>query len=329
MKSLDFSRYAQSCAAVAMLAGCGGSQPPIGAPGAMPQTSAIATHADRGKSWMLPEAKSEDLVYISDGDKVYVYSYPREQLVGTLGGFNAAEGLCVDEAGDVWIGNSASDEKLSLIEYKHGATKPRKTLSDSSEGSASFVSACSIDSTTGDLAVINWGEGGASNPGNVAIFPNASGSPKVYTSYDMYPFGAGYDNNGDLFVDSPQYGSGSRCALYELHAGKQKFSSPLRLRGFGNCGGVQWDGKHIAVGDSDVDVIYKFAVRGSHLRKVASTSLGGADDVAQFWIQGANVIGPNSLSTTTMIWKYPAGGNPVETITGLSEPWDATVSLAP
>jgi uncharacterized repeat protein (TIGR03803 family) len=33
--------------AASLLAGCGGSQPPIGTPGAMPQTSAIATHADR------------------------------------------------------------------------------------------------------------------------------------------------------------------------------------------------------------------------------------------------------------------------------------------
>jgi hypothetical protein len=39
-----------------MLAGCGGSQTPIGALGAMPQRRAIATHAERGKSWMLPEA---------------------------------------------------------------------------------------------------------------------------------------------------------------------------------------------------------------------------------------------------------------------------------
>jgi hypothetical protein len=49
------NRYAlSSCIAVALLTGCGGSQPPIGAPGAMPQASAIAMHADRGKSWMLP-----------------------------------------------------------------------------------------------------------------------------------------------------------------------------------------------------------------------------------------------------------------------------------
>jgi hypothetical protein len=43
MKSLDFGRYAlSSCVALAMLAGCGGSQPPIGAPGAMPPQSVPA-----------------------------------------------------------------------------------------------------------------------------------------------------------------------------------------------------------------------------------------------------------------------------------------------
>ena len=82
-------RYAlSSCVAAAMLAGCGGSQPPIGVLGAAPQTSAVARHADRGKSWMLPEAKSKDLLYVSTSDSVYVFSYPKGTLVGTLTGFD-------------------------------------------------------------------------------------------------------------------------------------------------------------------------------------------------------------------------------------------------
>ena len=41
--SRSFGRYALSiCGAIAMLAGCGGSQPPIGAPGTMPQSNAKA-----------------------------------------------------------------------------------------------------------------------------------------------------------------------------------------------------------------------------------------------------------------------------------------------
>jgi hypothetical protein len=44
MKRLGLGHYAlSSCAAAAMLAGCGGSQPPIGTPGAMPQSSALAS----------------------------------------------------------------------------------------------------------------------------------------------------------------------------------------------------------------------------------------------------------------------------------------------
>jgi hypothetical protein len=44
-----YARYALSIGAAAvLLAGCGGSQPPLGAPGAMPQGSAIVAHADRG-----------------------------------------------------------------------------------------------------------------------------------------------------------------------------------------------------------------------------------------------------------------------------------------
>jgi hypothetical protein len=53
--SSDVSRYMLGGFPVAtMLAGCGESQPPIGAPGRMPQSqgSAIATSAERGGSWM-------------------------------------------------------------------------------------------------------------------------------------------------------------------------------------------------------------------------------------------------------------------------------------
>ena len=46
--SFGFSRRVVGiCAAAAMLSACGVAQPPIGAAGAMPRTSAIATHAER------------------------------------------------------------------------------------------------------------------------------------------------------------------------------------------------------------------------------------------------------------------------------------------
>jgi uncharacterized repeat protein (TIGR03803 family) len=46
MRLWDFSRYGLlSCVAAALLAGCGGSQPPIGASGTMPQASALVARA--------------------------------------------------------------------------------------------------------------------------------------------------------------------------------------------------------------------------------------------------------------------------------------------
>jgi hypothetical protein len=51
MMGLNLGRYAlSSCVAAAMLAGCGGSQPPIGTPGAMPHSAQSASHAASGRS---------------------------------------------------------------------------------------------------------------------------------------------------------------------------------------------------------------------------------------------------------------------------------------
>ena len=56
MRTFARNRYAPSIIiAAALLAGCGGSQPPIGAPGAIPQSRVAASPAERGGSWMLPE----------------------------------------------------------------------------------------------------------------------------------------------------------------------------------------------------------------------------------------------------------------------------------
>jgi hypothetical protein len=58
MRPSTLRRYAVIAVAVAFLQGCSGSQPPIGAPGAMPQSRAVGTQADRSRSWTLPKAKS-------------------------------------------------------------------------------------------------------------------------------------------------------------------------------------------------------------------------------------------------------------------------------
>ena len=142
MKGFHISLYATSVGvAVAMLSGCGGSQPPIGASGAMPQSRAIATHAVRSGSWMLPEAKSEDLLYATGGCLgICVFSYPRGKIIGSLA--TIGQSVCADGSGNVFI-----TQNQHVIEYAHGGTSPIATLTlPGLDGWG-----CSVDPTTGNL----------------------------------------------------------------------------------------------------------------------------------------------------------------------------------
>jgi 6-phosphogluconolactonase len=78
MRILDFDRYAlYSCALAAMLAGCGGPQPPIGARGAMPQSRAIATQAERGVATM-------EFAYVANRYSNNVSAYAIDPSTGAL-----------------------------------------------------------------------------------------------------------------------------------------------------------------------------------------------------------------------------------------------------
>jgi hypothetical protein len=164
MKGSDFGRVALIMgAAVAFLPGCGGS-PPSGTPGAMPQSLAIARHAEHGRSWMLPEAKRENLLYAVGGCAgTCVLSYPDGNMVGSLGTRGLAD--CSDGAGNVYI----STPDATVVEYAHGGTAPTKTL----DVPGTLALGCSVDPTTGNLAVIF--QGGSYI--DVAVFTGAEGAP--------------------------------------------------------------------------------------------------------------------------------------------------------
>jgi hypothetical protein len=70
---------------------------------------------------MLPDAASQDLIYIVDqsSDAVDVYSYPDRAKVGRLRE-RTPYGVCSDSASDVWVTEDAN----RLLEYAHGGTNP-------------------------------------------------------------------------------------------------------------------------------------------------------------------------------------------------------------
>jgi hypothetical protein len=166
MKDREFGRRALTfCVAAALLAACGRSQPPVGASGAMPQTTKVAPHADHDSSWMAPDSTSQDLLYVAADEYVIVFTYPQGRLEGVLRHFYLADDGCVNAKGNVYIANLGYGR---VYEYAHGGTKRINDI-DSPVGAFG----CSVDPTSGNLA-ISGGDG-------VAIYKHASGTPTVYS----------------------------------------------------------------------------------------------------------------------------------------------------
>ena len=109
MKRLGYSRHALTgCAAVVMLAGCGGSQPLIGTPGATPQSRATVTYAPRGGSYKT----TPPLLYVTDVDVSYpnvrVYRAKAKDpapLATISDGVDIAVGACIDGHGTLYVTN--------------------------------------------------------------------------------------------------------------------------------------------------------------------------------------------------------------------------------
>ena len=115
MRIPGLGRYAlTSCVAAAIFAGCGGSQPPIGAPGAMPQLGAAHSHRPAMSS-------GNALLYIAQTGQDYgtlILSYPAGKEVNKI---NRVFGpMCTDpNTGNVYI-----IDDTTIREYAPGKKQP-------------------------------------------------------------------------------------------------------------------------------------------------------------------------------------------------------------
>jgi hypothetical protein len=349
MKSLDFARCALStCVAAAMLNGCGGLQPPISASGAGPLTSAIATHAERGPSWMLPEAKrTKELLYISDQstDHVYVYNYKTRRLLGRLNGFYMPAGQCVDSKGDVWITDSTAE---AVVEYAHGARRHTKRIR-----TIGLANSCSIDPTSGNLAVSD-----ASTPhggSKIEIF-DFTGKREVYSSTScQHIVQVGYDIEGNLYVSASSQESSSYVC--ELPHGSKALGQISIDRTIRTPAGVMWDGQYITFTDRlysfNYTAIYQAEPNGSGgLHVVGETVFQGGgsgdckfSDIVQPFVVGSQNTPSNNAQGNAVVgsndechygsgyafsyWAYPSGGAPTHTLfDGPIDPSGEAVSIA-
>jgi len=294
------------CAIAVTLAGCGAMQQSFSPPATRAQSRSP-------RSWMLPKAKSQDLLYISDlgTNSVDVFTYPKGQQVGKITGFGSVETLCSDKAGDVFI----VDEAGPVDVFSHGGSTPVRQLT-----ATGAPEGCSVDPTTGDLALTN---GSSYLYGTIAIYPKAKGKSKAYfdDTVDATYF-CGYDDKGNLFIDG--WNRSGQPIFLEFPKSHRGFAiADLKVK---VPGGVLWDGKYVAVSDVGAGVIHRLSATG-HSEQTVKLRRGA--DVYQFWIFGSTIVGPDAVADgTTQFWHYPAGGSPTKTIEGFSYPIGSTISLA-
>lgn len=352
---------------VTLLAGCGGAalqpskivstaatkaQVPNGArrndPGAFAGFKRAARHHDAHNSSISPEIRAHRsrVLFVSDfgNDDVYLFRLPNLKLLGTLTGFNGPQGECSDKLGHVWITNTYN---YQILEYSHDGTL-LKTLTDPT----GLPVGCAWDKTTGNLAVTNiFDFGGSQPPGEVLIYPEASGTPTSYTAPGMYYYYfAGYDPQGNLFFNGQGGYPSYSYMLAELPQGASA-GSTINLAG-GTIyfpGMVQWVGGingDLALGDQDCNAapngqacVYHASISGSNGTITGMTNLNNPQSVpacivVQGVIQGEKLFGsdfatPCGYSTNTYSWLYPAGGNPTRTSTATEDEPDGTAISVP
>lgn len=302
---------------LATLAACGGAgvQPPAGTQG----NSAAQTTPRARASWMLPEAQTDDLLYVStSGYPVKVFSYPGGKLVGEIA--LASLGICTDSTGHVYL-TLFRYYGSQIFVFAHGATKPMRTLDD--QPNRAF--GCAVNSKNGDLAVTNW-IGDQSQPANLSVFPHGRGRRQVhhYPWITEYYF-CTYDKAGNLYFD----GSGARgFALAELPWQQQTTRKVTLDHRVSWPGGIQWDGQDVAISNGTGGSIDRFALNGDKGKLVGTLSLRGAKEIEQFTIDGATLLAPDLAGTKTYAWAYPHGGLPTRVV-GKTGGFGVALSKAP
>lgn len=292
-------------AASVFLSGCSnGTQIQSAGLTVLPLTKELNSTSGHGRSWMLREATTENLLYAVGGcNHTCVFSYPAGKLVGTLS--NAGAAICADKNGNVFIPLDGT-----ITEYAHGGTSPIATLNLPGSGARGY----SVDPMTNSLAVLYNGSGN-----NVAIFPNEGGTPALYAAV-LDAYYCGYDNSGNLFVNG---WSGSNPGLAELPSGSASFFNISVSDSVGSPGQVQWDGKYITYEDTDQgDVkISRLSISGSAATIVGTSNLNLHGTAAASWIFGNHVIVPHparrnlrTRNTVISFFKYPVGGSPSKNV---------------
>ncbi|HVN69222.1 MAG TPA: hypothetical protein VMU38_06215 [Candidatus Binatia bacterium] len=261
---------------------------------------------------LVPEKKkSKNYEYIINyyGTYASIFNYPKgTSMIGQLqgaGGQGCTNVLYGYGKKIIWNAGRTND----LISEYRVPTKLIKTLSLD----YTFTSSCAMNSS-GDLAVGVLLGNSYGPAGQVVIFKNATGTPKVYNTPLAREYFDGYDPNGNLFADG--FAGTYSFGLVELPKGSSKAVSIKTSNSPSFPGSVQWDGTYLTVFDQDTSETYQYTISGTNATLKNTVKYSGASDCAQTWIVKGLMYCGDAGNNQGEVYNYPAGGSPVATFTG-------------
>ena len=331
MKSFLLRLYGIGCVAAAILAGCGGSQPPIGAPGAMPQSR--SPQGGAGKALHRASGTGGTLIYVATWRAILYLTYPQMKIVGSLPEAYNYGGVCSDPNS----GNLYAPQGTDIEVYAHGGTYPIAMLTPPT--GYSELRFCSVDPETGDLAVSATGTQ-SKDTGAILIYPGGQGSAAIYSDKNMGFYGyPAYDNSGDVFFSADAHGTEE---LVKLVAAKNRFVSIKLNLGF-SFDKIQWDGSYLDIeefyGRGHGSEIAQVKIVGDVGTVANRINFYGAGSPSSFWISNGVFVNPlvevkgrdnRGIGT----WSYPDGGKVKAKAFGIAKGKsdgisDVTISVAP
>lgn len=293
----------EAFAVVAMAGGCGGSQSIWNGAPAVPQNP--QTIADY----------SGDLLYVTNYTSAAFFSFPEGKKIGMLpSSIGHPLNVCSDAAGNVWFPFNVGRNRYRLYEFAHGGTQPISIIDVPRHKNAD---ACAVNSTNGDLAVLNSCCGTGNN--SVLIWPGArSGKPKEYHSF-YNPTACDYDDRGNLllsgWVDSDGY------FFEELKNGAGKLVNISLSKHSFTVGSVRWDGRYFAVAAEERRglIIWRLQLSGTSAKIVETVRPKPFHYPGWFAVKGNTMVGTERSRNQTAlgIWRYPTSGAPLRSFAAL------------
>lgn len=255
-------------------------------------------------------SSSGALLYVSSTyhREVDVFSFITRKLVMRLKDLPNAGALCSDANGNIWVGAGESGS-WKIIKFAHGEKAAITSLDV--PGTAQ---ACSVDPTTGNLAVAHDGT-------SVTIWPNASGTPTTFIARSMgFILSVAYDDDGTLFA----YGTGFQdgTALAELPKSSSSFFY-FKIHQFLSPTFAQWSGNNLLVAGCvdrryKVERVFQLTIQGSSITVSGKTKIVSPKGfVADGVVYGGSLLQAISSGSNVDFYAYPKGGRRQG---GLSEP---------